>query len=369
MAGQLKKKYGNPPVCSNITKYQISDTNSRRTLSAGIAHINVGPQHTPFDVHLELLCECSPYFDAVCKDRFRSGVTEGPPIIFPAEDPDVFAEIVSWMYRGALAPDLESRCQVIFLFQLWVLAGKFQISALQNSAFAMCERKIDNNRKSVLSAATVSYVYARTDPGASPRQLVVDTWAKSATVLEYARQKDTFPRDFLEDLCGKLIANMELTREPTPVEGRPPVPLQSPQRKSIHKSKDSSPTSEGDQPWKSAETQQKAKEGAPTGEKSAKAEESQQQPKQGQLWPPRASSTQPIELSERVKQGPPRSASSGARRGLKIANLMSPEQMQERKYKDPNRVGASSSASAPGRYTQEGSGESKDSGAENSESS
>lgn len=327
----------------------------------------MGPAHTPFDVHLELLCECSPYFDAVYKDRARSGVTEGPPVIFPAEDPDVFAEIVSWMYRGALSPDLESRCQVIFLFQLWVLAGKFQISPLQTMALEMSEKKIANNKKSVLSAATVSYVYARTDQGASPRQLVVDAWAKSATVLEYARQKDTFPRDFLEDLCGKLIANMEITREPTPVEGRPPVPLQSPQRKSMHKSKDSSPTSDEGQSWKTAESQQKPKE-APAGEKPAKSADTEQ-PKQGQLWPPRSSSTQPPEPSERVKQGPPRSASSGARRGLKIANLMSPEQMQERKYKDPNRFGASSSASAPGRYAQEGAGENKDSGAENSESS
>lgn len=329
----------------------------------------MGPAHTPFDVHLELLCECSPYFDAVYRDRARSGVIEGPPVIFPAESPDVFAEIVSWMYRGALSPDLESRCQVIFLFQLWVLAGKFQIAALQTQALSLCEKKIDNNKKSVLSAATVSYVYARTDPGASPRHLVVDAWAKSATVLEYARQKDTFPRDFLEDLCGKLIANMELTREPTPVEGRPPVPLQSPQRvKSMHRSKDSSPASDEGQSWKTAESQQKPKEEGP-GEKSGKSAETQQQPKQGQLWPPRASSTQPIELSERVKQGPPRSASSGARRGLKIANLMSPEQMQERKHKDPTRFGASSSASAPGRYTQDGSGEGKDGAAENSESS
>ncbi|KAL2832497.1 hypothetical protein BDW59DRAFT_157318 [Aspergillus cavernicola] len=275
----------------------------KETLSAGIAHINVGPQHTPFNVHLELLCNCSPYFNAVFKDRAESNITEDP-VSLPDDDPDVFAEVVSWMYRGTLSPDLESRGLVLFLLQLWMLAGNFQMPALQSAALSVCEKKIEKNKDAVVSLATISYVYARTAPGALPRQLVIDTWTRSATTAKYAKYKDHFPRDFLEELCGKLIAKIEPTRLPGLVEDRPPSGEQFAQR---------------------------------------------------------------FEPKERAREVP----SSRLPEDLNFANLATPEQMQNRKFKSPSpRFHRSSPVSAPGLAipgsgSMAAPGEAKDGGVKN----
>lgn len=91
-----------------------------------MVHINVGVNQTPFDAHVELLCGCSPYFDTVLKDRTERPIAEDP-ICFPDDDPDVFAELLGWMYSGDISADLPSRAGSLFLLQLWVLAGKLKI--------------------------------------------------------------------------------------------------------------------------------------------------------------------------------------------------------------------------------------------------
>ncbi|KAL4935382.1 hypothetical protein BDV06DRAFT_228882 [Aspergillus oleicola] len=180
----------------------------KETLSAGIAHINMGPHDTPFDAHLELLCDCSPYFDALYNERTQLEAT-GDPFSFPGEDPDVFAELIGWMYRGTLSPDLESRVRLLFLFKLWVLAAKFEIPALQNATMSLCEKRIENKASGLITGATVNYVYANTDPGSPPRQLVVGTWAEKGTAKQYSVHKHDFPCDILKDLCGELFSRIE----------------------------------------------------------------------------------------------------------------------------------------------------------------
>ncbi|KAL3448431.1 hypothetical protein BJX65DRAFT_306870 [Aspergillus insuetus] len=164
------------------------------TLSAGIARINVGPDGTLFDVHLELLCDSSPYFNDLYKDRTNSAISD-VPISLPDVDPDIFAEAISWMYRGKLSADLSTR-GVAFCFELWVLAEKFDIPALQNSTIGICKVRIDNSTKTSLpSTQTIEYVYSNTKPASPPRRLLVDVW----------RPQDGPPARVLEDLCEALL--------------------------------------------------------------------------------------------------------------------------------------------------------------------
>lgn len=86
-------------------------------LSGGAVQIDVGGTRTPFDVHLELLCTCSPYFDGLFHRRFDEAITE-PVIHLPDEDPHVFAQVIMWMYRGDSSLEALGGKKTEFLVQL-----------------------------------------------------------------------------------------------------------------------------------------------------------------------------------------------------------------------------------------------------------
>ena len=173
-------------------------------LSAGIAHINVGVNETPFDVHLELLCDYSPYFDSLYKDRSVKPVPESP-VCFPDDDPDVFSELLGWMYRGTISSDLATRTKIPILLRLWVLAEKFGISGLQNDAIQLCKLAMDKSPGGIFGCDTIRYVYTRTLPESPLRLLVVDNWVQSGTKSRLSARQKELPRQFLEDLCCALI--------------------------------------------------------------------------------------------------------------------------------------------------------------------
>ncbi|KAE8143897.1 hypothetical protein BDV38DRAFT_232270 [Aspergillus pseudotamarii] len=173
---------------------------TKNTLTAGIARISVGTDDTPFDVHLELLCDHSPYFDDLYADRAQSPVTE-LPIHFPDDDPDVFSVLISWMYCGQIAVKPQS---VLFLIKLWVLAGKFEMVELQNNVISLCKTWIDSKSDTAFDDHTIHYVYSHTLPKSPLRLLVIDTWVRSATKSRFLGS-DNLPREFLEELCCALI--------------------------------------------------------------------------------------------------------------------------------------------------------------------
>ncbi|KAE8423713.1 hypothetical protein BDV36DRAFT_290379 [Aspergillus pseudocaelatus] len=174
----------------------------RSALTAGIARISVGTGDTPFDVHLELLCDHSPHLDDVYADRALKPITE-LPIRFPDDNSDVFSVLIGWMYRGQIAvkPSPQS---VLFLIKLWILAGKFEMVELQNNVISLCKARIDDH--------TIHYVYSHTLPKSPLRLLVVDTWVRNATKSRFLG-RDNPPREFLEELCCALIEWKEGSKE------------------------------------------------------------------------------------------------------------------------------------------------------------
>ncbi|KAL4948346.1 hypothetical protein BDW69DRAFT_198942 [Aspergillus filifer] len=164
------------------------------TLSAGIARINVGPDEVPFDVHLELLCDSSPYFNTIYEDRTESAISD-VPISLPDADPDVFAEAISWMYRGKLSGDLATRLgdhEMTFCMELW--------------AIAICKARVDRSALTSLpSTQSIEYVYSNTKPRSPLRRLLVDVWVRRGTPLKFSDRKMGYPRAFLEDLCEAML--------------------------------------------------------------------------------------------------------------------------------------------------------------------
>ncbi|KAL2822267.1 hypothetical protein BDW59DRAFT_149634 [Aspergillus cavernicola] len=116
----------------------------KRTLSGGIVNLSVGDSQTPFDIHIELLCDLSPLFDDMLQDRFLDPSTK--ELVFPDDAPDVFADFVSWAYCGRIS-DVEASTEssrLDHLFQLWILAERFHLSELQDLVVIHCRESLDS---------------------------------------------------------------------------------------------------------------------------------------------------------------------------------------------------------------------------------
>lgn len=185
-------------------------TNNLSALSAGMVQFSVGANETPFDVHVELLCDRSPYFDSLYGDRTEKPISSDP-ISFPDEDPDIFAELLSWMYYGDASVELPPTEGISFLLKLWVLAGRFEKSQLQNHVIQLCRTEMDNKPNRIFGCDTIDYVYAHTLPQSPLRLLLADNWVRNASQARFLRRREHLSRPFLEDFCSALIEDKERT--------------------------------------------------------------------------------------------------------------------------------------------------------------
>lgn len=179
-----------------------------RALTGGVVKIDVGEPKTPFYVHLELLCACSPYFEALFEHRFDQPLAE-PVTSLPEDDPQVFAQIVLWMYRGN--DSLESlECKKLdFMVRLWMLAGRLEMADFQNHVMLICKAKTNSSPTRIMSYETVNYIYAHTLPQSPMRRLAVDIWVRRVATDRFENKKEELPRLFLEDLCHGFIRERE----------------------------------------------------------------------------------------------------------------------------------------------------------------
>ena len=183
--------------------------------SGGIASINVGKEETPFDVHMELLCERSPFFNRVFGERYNTPLTEAYSL--PDDDPNTFAEFVGWVYRETIFQD-QAFPSWIQLCRLWVLAYKFEVPRLQNSVMALFKDKLTHDT-GTMGKGTVKFVYNHTAMNNPLRRMSADTWVWRVKKDQFESLKTDLPRPFLEDLCSGLfecIENSHKERDPLP---------------------------------------------------------------------------------------------------------------------------------------------------------
>ncbi|KAL4745049.1 hypothetical protein BDW72DRAFT_199016 [Aspergillus terricola var. indicus] len=173
-----------------------------RTLSGGIVNLTVGASETPFDVHIELLCDQSSYFDNLLENRYTDLSTR--ELVFPNDVPDVFADFVSWAYCGRIssAGKATKSSRILHLFQLWTLAERFQVPELRDIAFASCKELLDAEPDSLVGSEAVQHAYLHSSPGSTIRQLAVNIWAVRASESEIIRSKISFPLTFIGDLSA-----------------------------------------------------------------------------------------------------------------------------------------------------------------------
>lgn len=185
---------------NNHVSVTLAVADQDRTLSGGIVNLTVGASETPFDVHIELLCDRSPYFDNLLENRYTGLAPQ--ELVFPNDAPGAFADFISWAYCGSVSSAgmaTESK-RTLHLFQLWTLAVKFQVPELRDIAFASCKELLDVKSSSLVDSKAVHHAYLHSDPGSAIRQLAVGTWAARACEPEVRQARIGFPSQFIKDL-------------------------------------------------------------------------------------------------------------------------------------------------------------------------
>ncbi|KAL4738861.1 hypothetical protein BDV11DRAFT_188799 [Aspergillus similis] len=199
-----------------------------RTLSGGIVNLTVGPSETPFDVHIELLCDRSSYFDNLLENRY----TELSPreLVFPNDVPEVFADFVSWAYCGriSIAGMAIKSSRLLHLFQLWTLAERFKVPELQDIAFAYCKKLADAQPDRLVGFKAIQHAYLHSSPGSSIRKLAVDIWAARASESKILQARISFPLQFIEDLSAiRPVTQKSFAFEEKTGKNAPDIPFSS----------------------------------------------------------------------------------------------------------------------------------------------
>ncbi|CEL03107.1 hypothetical protein ASPCAL04264 [Aspergillus calidoustus] len=225
----------------------------KATLAGGMLNLTVGPSDTPFDVHLELLCDCSPYFNDRLADRFHNPLTE--ELRFPNDDPGAFADFILWAYTGTLdisvnndsgngngncsskdgnssgaEPDL-----ILHLFRVWTLAARFLVPQLRQLAMSRCEVEMNVDPERLASCSAVRFAYMESTRPPPPttttstsmatstlRKFVIGVWAQGAGRRTLSDLTHELPGEFVRDVNNAVTSG----RKDTPRFDRDRTPTQ-----------------------------------------------------------------------------------------------------------------------------------------------
>ena len=179
--------------------------------------IGEGDNPTKFLVHKEFACHYSP----VLKRAFNSEFVEGQTQTYRLEDTteQAFRLLVQWLYSQKFELPLgeyKDNGQIIdpevmralmaeenSLAELWVLADKLCIPALQNLVIDTIHM-ICSVRERV-PASTYRYIYENTESGSPLRRLVVTYTVRYIDQEGLLGESDFYPRQMLLDLSAFLL--------------------------------------------------------------------------------------------------------------------------------------------------------------------
>lgn len=170
---------------------------------SGIVKLDVGESRAPFDVHLELLCACSPYFNSLFGKRTEKSLGD-QAVYLPDLERDIFAEIVLWMYRGKNYLRALHRKDINLLLKMWLLAGNLEMPELQDSLMPLLKERAEENTQEFLCNDAVGLIYAQSMPSSPLRHLLVDIYIHGSKAERSAISIRESPRQFLEDICSVL---------------------------------------------------------------------------------------------------------------------------------------------------------------------
>ena len=144
---------------------------SSRALSEGFVTVLVGQGRQPQDVYIKPLRDASPYFRKLLED---TNTSPRPRYELPDIDPDIFMEIVKYLY-GGLCDDIFLASRIDY-FRLWILAGELGMTILQNELIIIIPELLERQFASPLFGISqlVEYVYTNTKQCSPLRQILAE---------------------------------------------------------------------------------------------------------------------------------------------------------------------------------------------------
>ena len=175
-----------------------------------VVKIFVGEGKTYFQVHRDLLCEASSFFNAAFVGPAEFKETSEQSISLPEDDADTFEVLVKWLYGKRLSDPEPRRSWEVnyhYLARLDVLADKYDIAGIRNEiidAVFECEAK----KTDPFSEETVAFVYANSTSSSSLRKLSAGAFAWHIDMEYYLDEKTSSwlheQPDFAVDLAIAL---------------------------------------------------------------------------------------------------------------------------------------------------------------------
>ncbi|KAI4246859.1 MAG: hypothetical protein L6R42_009785 [Xanthoria sp. 1 TBL-2021] len=205
--------------------------------------LEVGPERVPFQVHKNLLCDCSPFFEAAFNGHFKEkcGSME-----LKEDDVDAFEYFMQWLYRRKINvtqigdPDYFAR-RYTQLSRLYTLADKYGVALFKNHIMTLLfdtvkhpggkYRQGEPAFRHYLPMWAVQHVYANTVEGSPIRKFLaaVSVWPCRLDNFELKESWRLFALcpEFMEDLGvnlaqranerdDPLLTSMESFMEPVP---------------------------------------------------------------------------------------------------------------------------------------------------------
>ncbi|EON61235.1 hypothetical protein W97_00448 [Coniosporium apollinis CBS 100218] len=181
---------------------------SLHTFSSDVFEVHVGPEPVRFVLHETLACRVCPFFERAIQRGFAEATSR--MITLADDEPETFSEVVSWIYRDELFPDiaLPEYPKNIQLCKLWVLADKLCMPVLQNRIVEViaCKAKAQNR---ATSTETLDYIWSHTPRGARLRTVFVVICVRTMTKPDFWDRKETLPAEFVQEFCYALINTLD----------------------------------------------------------------------------------------------------------------------------------------------------------------
>lgn len=179
----------------------------------------VGKTENPFYVHMEMICNESPFFRSAFMGAGHFEETAQKSMKLPEDDPETIDRVVQWIYfkiypferKTARKRDSKAHSALMQLARLYVAADKYGIIALKNDVISQLFN-IAGLRKTNPEDDMVQYVYSNTTTGSKLRRLMVDwhiwflniNWFKSDVDGSFVRENSDFSADLIAGMAARI---------------------------------------------------------------------------------------------------------------------------------------------------------------------
>ncbi|KAK4692921.1 hypothetical protein P7C71_g4374, partial [Lecanoromycetidae sp. Uapishka_2] len=164
----------------------------------------VGATKIRFQVHEDLLCEASSFFNTAFHSHFKEGAEK--EMTLPEDDAELFDVFVQWLYHQHYeipASDL-GRGYLLQTMRLYILADKYQITKFKTNIVdtLVIRSKTDKTPPSFIAA---HHIYANTPAKSGMRRMIADwyacmssaSWWQQDTTQEWLRKHSDLAVDLI----------------------------------------------------------------------------------------------------------------------------------------------------------------------------